>query len=131
MKDIQDLTDENYITSLKTSLKDLNTYFMYWKTQCCKDISSSKITSQTESNPKQNPTRISSGNRKADSKIDLQVNSQDNLGGGKRKLEDLNYWIGNLLRSYNVYNSTELTQTQTDEWMGPRNRTTHIQFLDS
>lgn len=32
MKDIQDLTDENYITSLKTSLKDLNTYFMYWKT---------------------------------------------------------------------------------------------------
>lgn len=60
---------------------------MDWKTQCYKDISSYKIELQIQSNANQNPTRILGRNRKADSKIDMQMKSQGNLddaGRGER-----------------------------------------------
>lgn len=61
---------------------------MDWKTQCCKDINSSKIELLIQSNPNQNLTRIIGWNIKADSNIDMQINSQSNKGGGEKEEEE-------------------------------------------
>lgn len=53
-----------------------------------KDISSSKIELQIQSNPNQNLTRIIGWNMKADSNIDMQINSQGNRGGSEEKGEE-------------------------------------------